>query len=72
MRETKIICNECGADMTDNVPSAVAVAKKTVTVKGVSFEITQQISSISCLDDGKGYDICLKCREAILKAVPAV
>jgi hypothetical protein len=72
MRETKIICNECGADMTGEAPSLVAVAKKTVTVKGISFEIEQTIKSISRLDDGTSYDICSKCRDDVLKAVPVV
>jgi len=66
MRETKTICNECGADMINEAPSMITASKKTVIVKGVSFEIEQRVNSISRLDNGTDYDICSKCRDDVL------
>jgi len=68
MRETKIICNECGADMTKE--SGALVEQAITAVKGVSFTIERRIAAISRLDDGADYDICQKCREGVLRGTP--
>ena len=65
MREIKIICNECGADMTKE--SGVLVEQATTAVKGVSFTIERRIAAMSRLDDGTDYDICAQCKAAVLK-----
>lgn len=65
MRETKIICNECGTNMTNE--DGAAIEQASTTVKGVSFTIERRIAAISRLDDGTNYDICATCKAAVLK-----